>query len=76
MVSVTAVSSSAEITETTLDASITRMNWLARAGNTVRSAGISTTKRKIWCERRPSARPASTWPGGTTSMPARTISVA
>ena len=76
MVSVTAVSSSAEITETTLEASMTRMNWLPSAGKTVRSAGTRTTKRKICYGLRPSARPASIWPRGTASMPARTISVA
>ena len=76
MVSVTAVSSSAEITETTLEASMTRMNWLPSAGNTARSAGTSTMKRKIWRGFNPSARPASIWPRGTDSMPARTISVA
>ena len=46
-VSVTAVSSSAEITETTLEASMSRMNWLPSAGKTVRSAGTRTMKRKI-----------------------------
>ena len=56
-VSVTAVNSSAEITETTLEASMIRMNWLPSAGKTARSAGIRTTKRKI-CQRLQAERPA------------------
>ncbi len=57
---VIAVSSTAEIVETTLEFSIKRMNWLARAGYTVFSAGKMTMKRKICRCLRPSARAAST----------------
>eukprot|EP01022_Parablepharisma_sp_SALTPOND_P000591 TRINITY_DN1031_c0_g5_i1.p1 TRINITY_DN1031_c0_g5~~TRINITY_DN1031_c0_g5_i1.p1 ORF type:complete len:1047 (+),score=351.32 TRINITY_DN1031_c0_g5_i1:737-3877(+) len=70
-----AVSSSAEIAETMLEASIISVNWLARAGQTFSSAGVSTTWR-ITCPRvMASACAASICEGWMAIMPARTISV-
>jgi hypothetical protein len=59
---VTAVSSTAEMVDTTLEASISRMNWLDSAGNTVFTAGKSMTCTKVCRRDRPRALAASTWP--------------
>lgn len=72
----TAVGSSAEMVEMTLEPSTTSTNWLPSAGNTACNAGTMMMKWKIAHGRNPSARPASICPRGTASMPARTISVA
>ena len=68
--------SSTEMNETTLVASSSRVNWLASAGNIIRSAGTSTMWRNTWMPDSPRAWPASTWVRGIACRPARTISVA
>jgi hypothetical protein len=60
---VIAVSSTAEIVETTLELSINRMNWLASAGYTVFNAGKMMMKRKICRRFKPSARGLDLTPG-------------
>ncbi len=71
-----AVSSSAAMTDTTEELSISRMNWLPSGGATTRSAWGSTTSRNTPEPCRPSARPPPVCPAPTASIPARTISIA
>ena len=50
------------------------MNSLPVGGMTMRIACGTITRRRICLRVRPSARPASSWPGSTESRPARMIS--
>jgi hypothetical protein len=60
----------------TAEPSFTIATWLTLAGRTRESAGGSTTHVNTWPRVSASESPASTWPRGVLSMPARTISPA
>ena len=62
------------ITDTSVDDFTITVNWLTSEGATMRSTCGSTMRRKTSGCDMPAESPASRWPRGTASMPARNVS--